>query len=120
MARSRLSASARGRTVRLALLAALLPWPTHAMRLSAVEEYATLAQPCAVRRAGRTCTAPAGSVVQVLGQPASPELARPSERRFVRVVGGPCHEHEATVDLGVLRDLRDTPHPRASGPGPSR
>lgn len=86
------------------------------MRLSDVEEYATLARSAEGRLGDLRCTVPEGSTVRVIGQPVSLDDASPSTMHFVRVVDGPCGGFEATLDEGALRDFRASPQPPVAPP----
>ena len=101
------------RAVTLLALLTLLALPqmyATAMRVSPIDEYATLVHDGVARLGQQHCIAPAGSTVRVIGRTANP--GQPSTRNwlFVRLIDdGPCAGYELTADEGELRNFRATP-----------
>lgn len=79
------------------------------MRVSGIEEYATLVRASAARLHDKTCTAPAGSTVRIVAYLNNPSGPLPDIRVFARLVDGACAGHELTLDTRELVDFRATP-----------
>ena len=98
----------------------LIAAASNAMRLSAVEEYATLTESSVATLGESRCTAPAGTAVQVLGWPTSLAEPAPATMVFVRVLAGPCADHALTLPQRLLADFRATPQPSVRSAPPSK
>ncbi len=114
--KSSLSKAARAIRRAAALLAMLALIPTYvvAMRITPVEEYATLVHDSLARLGQQTCIARAGTTVHVIGRTTDLRQASTGDWWFVRLVAdGPCAGHELTVAESGLRNFRATPSPCA-------
>ena len=88
------------------------------MRVSGVEEFATLAVANPSRLGERTCMVPAGTAVRVIGRPTNLADKGVGSMLFVRVAAGPCDGYELTVEERALIHFRATMDsaPAASSP----
>lgn len=98
------------RTTALLVLLFFLPKYAVAMRVSPINEYATLVHEGVARLGQQHCIAPAGSTVRIMGRTTNLDHPVPEVWLFVRLVTGePCAGHELTIAEAGLRDFRATP-----------